>query len=109
MTLPGAGERCADTAVTEQVEIQAKYQGYIARQREEVGRRETYDALRLPADLDYEAVRGLSVEARQKLAAHRPETLGQAARLSGITPAAISLLLVHLKRGLARPPQKKTA
>jgi len=109
MTLPGAGEGCADAAVTEQVEIQAKYQGYIARQREEVGRRDAYDALRLPTDLDYATVRGLSIEARQKLAHHRPETIGQAARISGITPAAISLLLVHLKRSLARPPQKKSA
>jgi len=95
--------------VAEQVEIQAKYQGYIARQREEVARTEAYEALRLPEDIDYAAVRGLSAEASQKLARHRPETIGQAARISGITPAAISLLLVHLKRGLGRQPQKKSA
>ena len=109
MTLCGAGAGSADPAVAEQVEIQAKYHGYIARQREEVARSEAYDALHLPSDIDYAAVRGLSVEARQKLTHHRPQTIGQAARISGITPAAISLLLVHLKRGLARPPQKKSA
>ncbi len=107
MSLPGTGEGCADPVVAEQVEIQAKYQGYIARQREEVARSEAYEALRLPENIDYAAVRGLSVEASQKLARHRPETIGQAARISGITPAAISLLLVHLKRGFARQPQKK--
>jgi len=109
MSLPAAGEACADPVVAEQVEIQAKYQGYIARQREEVARTEAYEALRFPEDIDYAAVRGLSAEASQKLARHRPETIGQAARISGITPAAISLLLVHLKRGLGRQPQKKSA
>ncbi|HXZ53494.1 MAG TPA: tRNA uridine-5-carboxymethylaminomethyl(34) synthesis enzyme MnmG [Burkholderiales bacterium] len=109
MSLPAAGEACADPVVAEQVEIQAKYQGYIARQREEVARTEAYEALRLPEDIDYAAVRGLSAEASQNLARHRPETIGQAARISGITPAAISLLLVHLKRGLGRQPQKKSA
>jgi tRNA uridine 5-carboxymethylaminomethyl modification enzyme len=101
MTLPGAGPAVADAQVAEQVEIQARYQGYIARQREEIERQEHYENLRLPEDLDYRDVRGLSVEARQKLHQHRPETLGQASRISGITPAAISVLLVHLKRGLA--------
>ena len=109
MSLPAAGEACADPMVAEQVEIQAKYQGYIARQREEVARTEAYEALRFPEDIDYAAVRGLSAEASQNLARHRPETIGQAARISGITPAAISLLLVHLKRGLGRQPQKKSA
>ena len=109
MSLPAAGEACADPVVAEQVEIQAKYQGYIARQREEVARTEAYEALRFPEDIDYAAVRGLSAEASQNLARHRPETIGQAARISGITPAAISLLLVHLKRGLGRQPQKKSA
>jgi tRNA uridine 5-carboxymethylaminomethyl modification enzyme len=87
-----------EAEVAAQVEIQAKYQGYVARQREEIERHERYEALPLPHDLDYDDVRGLSVEVRQKLSKHRPETLGQASRLSGITPAAISLLLVHLKR-----------
>jgi tRNA uridine 5-carboxymethylaminomethyl modification enzyme len=93
--------------VVEQVEIQIKYEGYIARQRDEVARREEFEALALPADLDYRSVRGLSVEVQQKLDRHRPETIGQASRISGITPAAISLLLVHLKRGFQ--PSKKTA
>jgi tRNA uridine 5-carboxymethylaminomethyl modification enzyme len=101
MTLPGAGPGAADPQVAEQVEIQAKYQGYIERQSEEIARHEHYEALRLPEGLDYRAVRGLSVEAQQKLEQHRPETLGQASRISGITPAAISVLLVHLKRRLA--------
>jgi tRNA uridine 5-carboxymethylaminomethyl modification enzyme len=107
MTLPGAGPAIEDAQVVAQVEIQTKYQGYIERQRDEVMRREQYDALPLPADLDFTAIRGLSAEVRQKLAAHRPETLGQASRISGMTPAAISLLLVHLKRG--NPRQKKSA
>jgi tRNA uridine 5-carboxymethylaminomethyl modification enzyme len=107
MTLPGAGSAVEDPQVAAQVEIQTKYQGYIERQRDEVARREQLDALALPEDLDFEAIRGLSVEVRQKLAAHRPETLGQASRISGMTPAAISLLLVHLKRGT--PQQKKSA
>jgi tRNA uridine 5-carboxymethylaminomethyl modification enzyme len=101
MTLPGAGPGVADPQVAEQVEIQAKYQGYIERQREEIARSEHYENLRLPDGVDYRDVRGLSVEAQQKLSQHRPETLGQAARISGITPAAISVLLVHLKRKLA--------
>jgi len=99
MTLPAAGPSVDDPQVAEQVEIQCKYQGYITRQQDEITRQEAYDTTRLPADLDYRSVHGLSIEAQQKLNQHRPETLGQAARISGITPAAISLLLVHLKRG----------
>jgi len=95
-----------DPMVAEQVEIQAKYEGYIARQRDEVERRAAQDSLRLPLDFDYAAVRGLAVEARQQLARLRPETIGQAARISGITPAAISLLLVHLKRIGASGPRR---
>ena len=102
MTLPGAGPAVGAAEVAEQVEIQAKYQGYIDRQREEVARHEHFEDARLPADLDYRTVRGLSNEVQQKLNAHRPETLGQAARISGITSAAISLLLVHLRRGFSR-------
>ena len=86
-------------AIVEQVEIAAKYAGYIDRQREEVERAAQYAHLRLPPELDYHQVSALSFEARQRLSQHRPETLGQAARLSGITPAAISLLLIHLKKG----------
>ena len=88
----------SDPAVREQVEIQAKYEGYIERQREEVARSAALEARALPAGLDYREVRGLSAEVQQKLNRHRPETIGQAARISGVTPAAISLLLVHLKR-----------
>ncbi len=85
--------------VLEQVEIAAKYAGYIDRQRDEVERAAYYENLKLPTDLDYMQVAALSIEARQKLNKHRPETLGQASRISGITPATISLLLIHLKRG----------
>jgi len=84
--------------VIEQVEISAKYSGYIDRQKDEVGRAAHYENLKLPAELDYMQVPALSIEARQKLTKHRPETLGQASRISGITPAAISLLLIHLKK-----------
>jgi len=97
MTLPGAAPGVEDARVAEQVEIQAKYQGYIERQQEEIARYEHYEDLKLPQDVDYGSLRGLSVEVRQKLNLHRPETLGQASRISGVTPAAISVLLVHLK------------
>jgi len=80
---------------------------YIERQKREVERRREFDSLSLPTEFDYRQVRGLSVEAQEKLNQHKPETVGQASRISGITPAAISLLLVHLKRGLQ--PSKKTA
>ncbi len=94
--------------VVEQVEIAAKYAGYIDRQKEEVGRSAFYEGLKLPPDLDYMQVAALSIEARQKLQKHRPETLGLASRISGITPASISLLLIHLKktgmRGFATLP-----
>jgi len=101
MTLREADEGVADDRVAEQVEIQAKYQGYIDRQREEVARNVEFETLGLPLDLDYLKVRGLSIEVQQKLNQHKPETVGQAARISGITPAAISLLLVHIKRGFS--------
>ncbi|MBK7000832.1 MAG: tRNA uridine-5-carboxymethylaminomethyl(34) synthesis enzyme MnmG [Rhodoferax sp.] len=87
------------SAVVEQVEIAAKYSGYIERQKDEVLRMAHYENLRLPPDLDYMQVSAMSIEARQRLNQQRPETLGQASRISGITPAAISLLLIHLKRG----------
>jgi tRNA uridine 5-carboxymethylaminomethyl modification enzyme len=87
-----------------QVEIQIKYAGYIARQELEVARHEHFENLALPAAIDYSTVRGLSIEVAQKLSVQRPETLGQAARISGVTPAAISLLLVHLKKRLGRGP-----
>jgi len=99
MKLPGAGEPVADGKVAEQVEIQAKYHGYIERQRDEIARNEHYENMALPEVMDYRTVHGLSIEVQQKLNQHMPETIGQAARISGMTPAAVSLLLVHLKRG----------
>jgi tRNA uridine 5-carboxymethylaminomethyl modification enzyme len=106
MTLPVAAPGVNDPVIAEQVEIQAKYAGYIARQQTEVERRETQGNLKLPHDLDYSGVRGLSREVQQKLNRFKPETIGHAARMQGITPAAISLLLVHLKRGFAIEKKK---
>jgi len=108
VALAGGGETTVDPSIAEQVEIRAKYAGYIARQADEVARRKSSESLALPADMDYGGVRGLSAEVQQKLNLHRPGTIGQASRISGITPAAISLLLVHLKRGF-QPRQKKSA
>ena len=111
MTLPGVVDANVAPEVAEQVEISTKYAGYIDRQRDEIERRLAHEETPLPQDLDYRTVRGLSIEVQQKLNAHKPETLGQAARISGITPAAISLLLVHLKRGLAteaREPSRES-
>jgi tRNA uridine 5-carboxymethylaminomethyl modification enzyme len=101
MALPGAGPGTSDPQVAEQVEIQAKYQGYIDRQKTEIEHRARQEDLRLPADLDYAQVRGLSIEVQQKLNLAKPETVGQASRVSGVTPAAISVLLVPLKRTAA--------
>lgn len=109
MTLPGAGIAVTDSLVAEQVEIQAKYHGYIQRQQEEVSRQAQYENTVLPKDIDYCLVKGLSNEVQQKLNQHKPETLGQASRISGVTPAAISLLLVHLKRGLGASDTKQRA
>ena len=92
------GQRLAD-AVIEQVEISIRYAGYIEKQNDEVARAANFENMRLPEDLDYGQVAALSFEVRQKLNKHRPETLGQASRISGVTPAAISLLLIHLKKG----------
>ena len=109
MTLPGAGTPAAES-VSQQIEIQAKYQGYIEKQQGEVDQQEYFENLQLPTDLDYRAVRGLSIEAQQKLNQHKPQTIGQAGRISGITPATISLLLVHLKRGFKNTsPEQKQA
>ena len=102
MTLDGIGPGLENGQAAEQVEIQTKYQGYIDRQRDECARLEQVETVSIPADLDYSQVRGLSAEVCQKLAQYRPETLGQAGRISGITPAAISLLMVHLKRNSGR-------
>lgn len=98
LSLPNGGPGEDDPQVRQQIEIAAKYQGYIDRQTEEIERSRHYEELALPDDLDYRDVRGLSIEAQQKLNKQRPQTLGQAGRISGITPAAISLLLVYLKK-----------
>jgi tRNA uridine 5-carboxymethylaminomethyl modification enzyme len=106
MRLEGIGPGVADPQVAEQVEVQAKYQGYIKRQREEIERQLRNEHKRLPSDLDYRSVKGLSAEVREKLMQARPDTLGQASRLPGVTPAAVSLLLVHLKK---TAPARKSA
>ncbi|NIC05423.1 tRNA uridine-5-carboxymethylaminomethyl(34) synthesis enzyme MnmG [Billgrantia bachuensis] len=93
-----SGEPVDDEAVAEQVQIQAKYQGYIDRQQDEIDKLKRHESTPLPADLDYARVEGLSHEIRQKLAEARPETLAQASRISGVTPAAVSILLIHLKK-----------
>ncbi|MEW6119017.1 MAG: tRNA uridine-5-carboxymethylaminomethyl(34) synthesis enzyme MnmG [Pseudomonadota bacterium] len=109
LALPGGGDGVVDDAVAEQVEIAAKYQGYIDRQNEEVDRQREQETLRLPADLDYTQLTALSMEVRQRLQKARPETLGQAARMQGITPAAISVLLIYAKRGFKPEAEKKSA
>jgi tRNA uridine 5-carboxymethylaminomethyl modification enzyme len=99
MTLPAAGGLAqTDPQICQQLEIAAKYQGYIDRQQEEIERSRYYEELALPDDIDYRDVRGLSIEAQQKLNQHKPQTLGQAGRVAGVTPAAISLLLVYIKK-----------
>ena len=90
-----------DAQVIEQLEIQARYQGYIERQQDEVARSLANEETRFPDSFDFSNISGLSKEVQQKLVAHRPQTLGQASRIQGVTPAAISILLVHLKRGEA--------
>ena len=100
MTLEGArSSENLSAEVIEQVEIQVKYQGYIDRQNEEIDSRRDIETLKLPDDIDYSKVKGLSAEVQQKLNQHKPETVGQASRISGVTPAAVALLMVHLKRG----------
>lgn len=97
-----AGPGLDDAEAAEQVEIQVKYAGYIARQKQDIERREAWEDQRIPSAIDYDAIPGLSIEVRQKLQAARPETIAQAGRISGVTPAAISLLLVHVKRMQSR-------
>jgi len=100
MTLEGArSSENLSAEVIGQVEIQVKYQGYIDRQNEEIDSRRDIETLKLPEDIDYGKVKGLSAEVQQKLNQHKPETVGQASRISGVTPAAVALLMVHLKRG----------
>jgi len=109
LALPGGGAGVGDAQVAEQVEIAAKYQGYIDRQNEEVDKQREQETLRLPNDLDYLQLTALSMEVRQRLHKARPETLGQAARLQGITPAAVSVLLIYAKRGFKPEADKKRA
>ena len=98
MTIEGIGPGVADARVAEQVEIQARYSGYLERQQAEISRQHRYQEQALPADLDYNAVRGLSNEVCEKLQVVRPQTIGQASRIPGITPAAVSLLLIYLRK-----------
>ena len=95
-SLSGATDLPADAA--EQVEIQTRYAGYLERQQEEIDKLRQHETTLLPGDLDYLSLNGLSKEISQKLASIRPQTLGQASRIPGVTPAAISLLLIHLKK-----------
>ncbi|BCO32409.1 tRNA uridine 5-carboxymethylaminomethyl modification enzyme MnmG [Thiohalobacter sp. COW1] len=106
--LEGVGPAHPQAGVAEQVEIQAKYAGYIERQQAEIERQRRHEDQPLAETLDYDAVAGLSAEVREKLRSHRPQTVGQAARIPGVTPAAISLLLVHLKKA-ARQPARRSA
>ena len=109
---PLKGEACPDQQAAEQVAIQAKYAGYIDRQQDEIDRLRRYENTPLPADLDLDAVDGLSNEVKQKLKEARPETLARASRIPGVTPAAVSLLLIyHKKRGALERPgsQRKSA
>ncbi len=108
MSVAAAGPAVTDPVVAEQVEIQVKYSGYIARQREEIAKLQGQEKTVLPDTIDYADVVGLSHEVRQKLADHRPGTIGQASRIPGVTPAALSLLMVHLKK-IASRKQKKSA
>ena len=95
----GIGAGTDDAGVVEQIEVQAKYAGYLDRQRDEIERQKRNDETSIPERFDFANVRGLSAEVTAKLVAVQPRTIGQAMRISGVTPAAISLLLVHLKRG----------
>lgn len=97
------GHGAEDPQVAEQVEIKTKYAGYIDRQQDEIARLRASEDTKLPVDIDYSGISGLSKEIQSKLGATRPETLGQASRIPGVTPAAISLLMIHLKkRGAGR-------
>jgi len=98
MKVEGLGPGSSDAKVAEQVDVQVRYAGYLTRQAEEVGRNQKNESTLIPAELDYDQVQGLSAELREKLKETRPESIGQASRIPGMTPAAISLLLIFLKR-----------
>ena len=107
MTLAGVDKAISDNKVAEQVEIQAKYSGYIQRQQDEIARQRRHADTIIPADFDYHVVKGLSAEVQEKLVRVRPATVGQASRIPGVTPAAISLLLVYLKKKQRHEEQKR--
>ncbi len=98
LTLPGLGPAVADEKVAEQVEIQARYAGYIERQQTEIDRTRRHEELHLPQNFDFDKVPGLSLEVREKFQRHQPASIGQASRIPGVTPAAVSLLLIHLRK-----------
>jgi tRNA uridine 5-carboxymethylaminomethyl modification enzyme len=101
--LPGVGPGVADPHVAEQVEIEARYAGYVTRQHDEIERQRHHEATAIPADFTFAGLPGLSAELQGKLAQVRPETIGQAQRIPGMTPAAISLLLVQLRKARGTP------
>ena len=107
MSLPGVASPVSDDKVTEQVEIQAKYSGYILRQQDEIARQRRHEDTLIPVEFDYHVVKGLSAEVQEKLVRLRPQTVGQAGRIPGVTPAAISLLLVYLKKKQRQEEQKR--
>jgi tRNA uridine 5-carboxymethylaminomethyl modification enzyme len=92
------GDGLQDETVVDQIEIEAKYSGYIARQQEEIDKLRRAESVEIPANLDLDAISGLSNEVKQKLCDHKPTTLGMASRISGVTPAAVSLLLISIKK-----------
>ena len=98
MMLADMGPAVEDPVVAEQINIQAKYAGYIERQHVEIEKHRHHETTSLPDDIDYDRVKGLSIEVRHKLKDHKPATIGQASRISGVTPAAISLLLIYMKK-----------
>ena len=98
MQVPELGPSVSDANVAEQIEIETKYSGYLARQHEQIQRQQRNETTVIPVDFDYVAINGLSAELRQKFERVRPETVGQAQRIPGMTPAAVSILLVHLER-----------
>ncbi|RKZ72895.1 MAG: tRNA uridine-5-carboxymethylaminomethyl(34) synthesis enzyme MnmG, partial [Candidatus Parabeggiatoa sp. nov. 1] len=107
LRLPSVAANAATAVVQQQVEIQQKYSGYIERQQTEIARLRRHEDALLPADMDYTQVKGLSIEVCQKLMQHRPTSVGQASRIQGVTPAAISLLLVYLKKKSLQKPSSK--
>ena len=102
VALDGIGPGVEDPRVAEQIEVQQRYAGYLGRQQEDIERRQRHEDMAIAGEFDYQRVRGLSSEVREKLERVRPDTIGQASRIPGMTPSAISLLLVHLKKARQR-------